>query len=260
MEFWAGKVAIVTGASAGIGTATSKALVGHGVKVVGLARRMDKLQELAQELGKDKFYPLQCDVRKEEDIIKVFKWIEKTFGGASILVNNAGVISLSSVTGKKTATEEYRKVVETNLIAPAIFAREFSQSIKKRNVPGHIVNINSILGHYADTFTIPIGLYAPSKYGLTALGTGLRHEFIISKLKIKVTSVSPGFVMTEMVGPVPKHVLDNMPILQDKDIANAVIYALGTPQGVEIVEVTVMAQNEIIGVPAAMKRQYIGSK
>ncbi|XP_054004162.1 farnesol dehydrogenase-like isoform X2 [Hylaeus anthracinus] len=258
MEFWAGKVAIVTGASAGIGTATSKALVGHGVKVVGLARRMDKLQELAQELGKDKFYPLQCDVRKEEDIIKVFKWIEKTFGGASILVNNAGVISLSSVT--ETATEEYRKVVETNLIAPAIFAREFSQSIKKRNVPGHIVNINSILGHYADTFTIPIGLYAPSKYGLTALGTGLRHEFIISKLKIKVTSVSPGFVMTEMVGPVPKHVLDNMPILQDKDIANAVIYALGTPQGVEIVEVTVMAQNEIIGVPAAMKRQYIGSK
>ncbi|CAL7944501.1 unnamed protein product [Xylocopa violacea] len=243
MNRWEGKVAIVTGASSGIGVAISKSLVSHGVKVVGLARRLDKLQEIVQELGKDKFFAVECDLRKEEDILKAFKFVEEQFGGADILVNNAGVISPTKII--ESDTEEYHKVIDTNLIAPAICSREAVQSLIKRKAAGHIVNINSIAGSYAESLIIPLGMYSASKYGLRALGTELRHEIIASDLDIKITNISPGAVYTEMVQTFLKINAENeirrlMNLLEDKDIAEATIYALGTPESVEIPEITVI--------------------
>lgn len=253
MDRWNGKVAIVTGASSGIGAATSKALAHHGVKVVGLARRLEKLKEQQAQIGKNKFYPIECDVTKEQDIVKAFKWVEKELGGVDILINNAGLAIDTPIIETESA-EEYHKVVDTNLIAPAICSREFSRSIKKRNAVGHIININSIAGLYAESLHIPLGMYCPSKYGLRALGTELRHEIILSKLKIKITNISPGAVLTDMLkGIANKEIPSDLPILKDHDIADAVMYALGTPSTVEIPEITVMPQNEIIGVPQNLK-------
>lgn len=99
MHRWRGKVAIVTGASAGIGAAIAKALPSHDIKVVGLARNIEKLEKLADELGRDKFFPIKCDVTKEEDILKACKWVEKELGGADILINNAGVVQLNALIG-----------------------------------------------------------------------------------------------------------------------------------------------------------------
>ncbi|XP_076664778.1 farnesol dehydrogenase-like [Andrena cerasifolii] len=239
MDRWNKKVAVVTGASAGIGVAIAKTLVGHGVKVVGVARRLDKLQDLTATLGKGKFYPVQCDMRKEEDILKVFRFVEKELGGADILINNAGVATQIPVID--SPTEEYRKILETNLLAPTICAREFSQSIKKRNVPGHIININSVAGLYAEALQVPIGLYSASKYGLRALGTELRHEMIQAKLPIKITNISPGAVLTEMLSGFIENEdqLKKLNPLQDKDLADAVVYALGTPERVQVHEITV---------------------
>lgn len=101
MDRWVAKLAIVTGATAGIGEAISKSLVKHGVKVVGLARRLEKLEEMTKALGKDKFYAIQCDIQKEEDILKAFERINSELGGADILVNNAGVSTRSSIIGKE---------------------------------------------------------------------------------------------------------------------------------------------------------------
>ncbi|CAL7944502.1 unnamed protein product [Xylocopa violacea] len=245
MNRWAGKVAIVTGASSGIGVAISRSLVSHGIKVVGLARRVDKLQEIAQELGKDKFYPIQCDMRKEGDILKAFKFVEKQFGGADILVNNAGVNSNKKVI--ESDTEEYRKVIDTNLIAPAICSREAIQSLIKRKACGHIININSIAGLYAESLLMPLGMYPASKYGLRALSTELRHEIVLSNLDIKITSISPGAVYTEMIQSFFKdksgeEIRQLVKSLEDKDIAEAMIYALGTPESVEIPEITIIPQ------------------
>ena len=100
MNRWTGKVAVVTGSSGGIGLAISKALASHGIKIVGLGRRIDKLQDITAEIGKDKFFPIECDVTIEEDILKVFKWIEEKFGRLDILVNNAGVLSSTPILGK----------------------------------------------------------------------------------------------------------------------------------------------------------------
>ncbi|CAK9805443.1 Farnesol dehydrogenase [Anthophora plagiata] len=253
MDRWNGKVAIVTGASSGIGAATSKALARHGVKVVGLARRLEKLKELQVEIGKNKFYPIECDVTKEQDIVKAFNWVEKELGGVDILVNNAGLAIDTPIIDAETA-EDYHKVVDTNLIAPAICSREFSRSIKKRNAIGHIININSIGGLYAESLHIPLGMYCPSKYGLRALGTELRHEIILRKLKIKITNISPGAVLTDMLkGVARSEIPADVPMLKDHDIADAVMYALGTPTTVEIPEITVMPHNEIIGISQQLK-------
>ncbi|XP_076633129.1 farnesol dehydrogenase-like [Colletes latitarsis] len=246
MERWAGKVAIVTGASTGIGAAISKSLVDNDVKVVGLARRMEMLQEVAGRLKKGMFHPIVCDVRKEEDILKAFEWTKKKFGGADILVNNAGVVSQTSIID--TPTEEYRRVIDINVIAPAICAREFAQSIKERNSVGHIINISSVAGRYAECIKIPMGMYCPSKYALNALTTELRHEIIHNKLNIKITTISPGAVLTDMLKNVVKSeaILNIVPSLKDTDIADGVIYTLKTPLGAEVHDIMIMPQNAML--------------
>ena len=93
MEKWEGKLAVVTGASSGIGAAILKDLAIAGINVVGLARRVEKVQEIINELGKvpGKVYAHKCDVSDEESVKSAFKWIEDKFGCFQILVNNAGV-------------------------------------------------------------------------------------------------------------------------------------------------------------------------
>ncbi|XP_078043901.1 farnesol dehydrogenase-like [Augochlora pura] len=244
MNRWAGKVAVVTGASAGIGDAISRALVKESVKVVGLARRQDKLQELTDALGKDKFFPVVCDVQKEEDIVKAFEWVDEKLGGADIVINNAGVADMTKIID--TPAENYRKVLDTNVIAPAICAREAVQSMKKRGVDGHIVNISSVAGHNAEIIKVPIGMYGASKYALTALATELRHEIAIEELNIKITNISPGAVMTDMIKNACKavDVTINIPILRAADIADAVLYVLGTPPLVEVYDILLSPVNK----------------
>ncbi|XP_017760260.1 PREDICTED: farnesol dehydrogenase-like [Eufriesea mexicana] len=242
MNRWSGKVAMVTGASSGIGAALAKSLTSQGVIVVGMSRRLSKLRELfSTEIGKNKFYPIECDVTKEEDILKAFKWVEKELGGVDVLVNNAGINTMKPII--ESNSEECRNLIETNLIAPAIFAREAILSMKKRNAAGHIVNINSIAGQFAESISVPLGMYCPSKYGLRALSTELRHEITTAKLNIKVTNISPGAVDTNMVRNLMPNI-DSMsvPMLQDIDVANAVVYTLGTPEGVEVSEITLTAK------------------
>ncbi|XP_031849133.2 farnesol dehydrogenase-like isoform X1 [Nomia melanderi] len=247
MHRWAGKVAIVTGASSGIGSACAKLLAGHGVKVVGLARRKQRLEELTKQLGRDKFVPIQCDLSKEEDILKAFGWVEDNLGGVDILINNAGVVSATMII--ETPTEEYRRILDVNLIAPAICAREFAKSIRKRNACGHIINIDSILGRYTETVPKIFNMYAISKAGLIALRTELRHEMIQSTLNVKVTSISPGLVYTEMSRNTLKvdEFDKKIPMLHDKDVADTVIQALSAADSAEIFEITVIPRHVYMG-------------
>ncbi|XP_015432613.1 PREDICTED: farnesol dehydrogenase-like [Dufourea novaeangliae] len=257
MERWSGKVAIVTGASSGIGAAITRSLAEHNVKVAALARRLHKLQELADELPKYKIYPIQCDVTKEEEILRAFQWVEEKLGGADILVNNAGVSSTSTILDSPTT--KYRLILDTNLVAPAICSREFCQSIKKRNSSGHILNINSIAGRYAEAIQMPFGMYGPSKYGLSALAAELRHEIILAKLNIRVTNISPGAVLTDMIKGIFEKcndVVHNSAMLYSEDIAELVIYALEIPERAEIYELTVIPKNAIVGVPSDVVQRF----
>lgn len=102
MDRWVGKVAVVTGASAGIGEVIVELLAKAGVHVVALARRIENLEALAAKLNgaKGKVYPKQCDLNKEDDIVNSLKWVETTLGGIDILINNAGYGKRIKIAGK----------------------------------------------------------------------------------------------------------------------------------------------------------------
>lgn len=102
MERWTGKVAVVTGASSGIGEAICKTLVDDGLIVMGLARREDRLQQLLNSLsnGKGSFFYRRCDVRNEKDIVDAFAEVANKFGGVDVLVNNAGIAITNTIAGE----------------------------------------------------------------------------------------------------------------------------------------------------------------
>nr|CAD7204856.1 unnamed protein product [Timema douglasi] len=242
MERWSGKVALVTGASAGIGAAIVEELVKHGLKVVGLARRVDKVEKLAAGLksARGKLYAVKADVTKEEEILAAFDWIKKNLGGVDILINNAGV-----GTGEALSEigRESWQVLDVNVKGLSIFTREALKSMKERGVnDGHIIHLNSIVGHSIPGATSAT-MYHASKHAVTVLTEGLRRELVQLGSKIKVTSVSPGVVETEFAniyGPeMKKFLYKENPVLHAKDIADAVLYTLGTPPHVQIHEITI---------------------
>ncbi|XP_069683492.1 dehydrogenase/reductase SDR family member 11-like isoform X2 [Periplaneta americana] len=185
MERWSGRVAVVTGASAGIGAAIAQELVKKGLKVVGLARRVERVQELETDLKSEpgQLFPLKCDVTKEHEVKEAFKWIDSSLGGVDILVNNAGVASDNSLS--EGPVEHWRSILDLNVLALSICTKEALQSMKGRGLDdGHIVHINSIAGH---GFPTRLFMYAASKHAVTALTEGLRRELVNQKSRIRVS-------------------------------------------------------------------------
>lgn len=249
MERWLGKVAVVTGVSAGIGTAVAIQLVEAGLKVVGLARRREKCEELSKSLvGKrGEFLYVTADVSKEDDVLRAYEWIERNVGPVHILVNNAGVAMATSLVDGETNL--WKEVFDTNVLGLCMMTREAVRNMRKNNVDGHIVHINSLSGHRI-AYHSTMNVYPASKYAVTALTETLRQELNSIGSKIKISSVSPGLVDTEIlkVGAnqdYAKHVIGaNNPILKPEDIADSVSYILSTPPHVQVHEVIIRPQGQ----------------
>ncbi|XP_046672667.1 farnesol dehydrogenase-like [Homalodisca vitripennis] len=240
MERWQGRVAVVTGASAGIGAAIVEDLVESGMVVVGLARRENLLLEIQDKLkGKSgTFHPIKADITKEEDFNKAFEWIKEHLGGIDVLVNNAGVIITSYISDCNI--EEWRKMYELNVFAVGACSREAVKSMRERNVCGHVININSISSHWIPNFP-GISPYSSTKHAAKVIGEGLRIDLSSQNSKIKVTSISPGLVDTEMLDSFKegKNLNISFEILTAKDVADAVHYVLGTPPNVQVTELII---------------------
>ncbi|KAJ8913673.1 hypothetical protein NQ315_007390 [Exocentrus adspersus] len=250
MDRWTDKVAIVTGASAGIGAAISKALVEKGLNVVGIARRIEKIEELSKSLvdAPGKLYAVRCDVTKEEDILRMFKWVTDHVGPVHILINNAGLTRPTHLIDG--ATEEWRRVFEVNVMALCICTREAVKIMKENDIAGHIVHMNSVVGHYVPNLPKPnFNVYPASKFAVTALTESLRQELRYHESGIKVTSISPGVVKTEFADGFPedgtKEAIESFPILKPEDIAEAVIYVLSTGPSVHVQELTIRPLGEM---------------
>lgn len=186
MERWRGKVAVVTGASAGIGGATVVKLVEAGMQVVGLARRLEKVEELNKTLtGKPgKLHPYKCDVTNETEIISSFKWIQDNIGPIHVLINNAGVARPTTLIDG--STEEWRKVIETNLIGLSICTREAVKQMQQNEIAGQIVHVNSVAGHYVPPIAFN-NVYPATKHAVRALAETLRQELNLFDSQIKVS-------------------------------------------------------------------------
>ncbi|XP_050523999.1 dehydrogenase/reductase SDR family member 11-like [Daktulosphaira vitifoliae] len=246
MDKWIGKVAIVTGASSGIGAAACKKLVQSGMIVVGFARRENNLKSLADELKGQlgEFHYYKVDVCNEYNILEAFEWIKRTFKSVDVLINNAAVLKYSSLL--EGSTEDWKLMYETNVIGSSICSREAVKLIKEFSLEkGHIININSVSGH----FRIPIttignggSTYFATKVSLASITESLRESICQQNLPIRVTSISPGVVITEMTAG--NEALDTYNKLKAEDIADAILYALGAPQHVNVCELIIRPTGE----------------
>ncbi|XP_058795568.1 farnesol dehydrogenase-like [Phymastichus coffea] len=237
MERWFGKVAVVTGASAGIGLETSKALVQNGMIVVGLSRRTDKMQNGMKAVpGPGKFYAKACDVTNESEVKQVFDWVEKNFQSVHILVNNAGCAKYSTIEDMKS--EDLKHIIDVNVVGLLHCTRHAISIMKKNKHDAHIININSNAGHKVPSIK-GLNVYPATKYAVTALSETLINE--MSGEKIRVTSISPGVVKTDFfdVANMDPSFLKERPALNPEDVANSIVHVISAPQHVQITELTI---------------------
>lgn len=153
-----------------------------------MARRSERVEELAKTLhaAPGKLHAIKCDVSNEEDILSAFKWVRDNLGPVSILINNAGIVQNTNLIDGDT--QKWKKVMDVNVIGVLIGVREAVKIMKEENIDGHIININSVAGHY-DFYSSFINVYPASKHAITNLTETLRKEFNANNLKIKITVI-----------------------------------------------------------------------
>lgn len=250
MEKWIGKIAVVTGASAGIGASLVKELANAGLVVIGLARRTEMIEEIAKNLNQNsgKLYAHKCDVSDLESVKEAFKWIEGKFGSISILINNAGVCYKMQILDEADVTDKINSVINTNFTGLVHCAREGCRLIKKSDDYGMIININSVAGHSLPYRESSLNIYSPTKFAVTAVSEVLRQELIIqNNKKIRISNLSPGAVRTEMSTP-PNVNADEffakLNVLNAEDISQSVKFLLQTPFTVNISQLTIKPVGE----------------
>ncbi|KAM9118045.1 dehydrogenase/reductase SDR family member 11 [Pangshura tecta] len=254
MERWAGRVALVTGASVGIGAAVARALVQRGMKVVGCARSVDKIEKLAAECQSAGYpgvlIPYKCDLSNEEEILSMFSAIKTLHQGVDVCINNAGLARPEPLLSGKT--EGWRMMIDVNVMAVSICTREVYRSMKERNVDdGHIININSMNGHSVVPQSV-VHFYSATKYAVTALTEGLRQELREAKTHIRATCISPGLVETGFAFKLHDNdperaaaTYESIRCLKAEDMANAVIYVLSAPPHVQIGDIQMRPTEQI---------------
>lgn len=245
LNHYVGKVAVVTGASSGIGKAIAEGLVKYGMIVCGMARRVERVQKHAEQLassgGPGRLVAFKTDLTKQDEIILSFEKITKELGPIHILVNNAGVrLGTSLIDGD---IEKWKTMLDTNVLGVAIASREAIRNMKLHNTKGHIINVNSVVGHQVIDYP-GTSVYPASKHALTAMTETLRLEINREKLPIRITSLSPGIVLTEfrLVADGKENTTSG---LLAEDVADAAFYALATPEHVNVKELTLSFQGKM---------------
>ena len=201
MEQLKTKIAVVTGASSGIGACIVKDLLKAEMIVIGLARRIERIIELQQQLPLDeqkRLHPMQCDVTHEREVESVFKEIINKYGSIYLLVNNAGCMRLGQLC--RMPMEQIQQILQTNIGGVVNCTRYAFESMLRGNgngdsdgeKTGHVVLINSILGHQVPVIPghVPsFNIYPATKYAVTAINEIYRQEFRGLGTKVKVTVI-----------------------------------------------------------------------
>jgi NADP-dependent 3-hydroxy acid dehydrogenase YdfG len=239
-----GSVALVTGASSGIGAATALALAAEGATVAIAARRRDRLEALAEKINaQGRAIVVETDVTDEAQVRAMVGETVAELGGLDVLINNAGVMLLGPILD--APTEEWRRMVELNLLGllyctHAALPHLLAAAEGERGV-ADVVNVSSVAGRVA---RLNSGVYNATKWGVGAFSESLRQE--VTTRHVRVTLVEPGAVATELAGHNRPEVLDMMARnfagvtpLQAEDIAAAVLFAVTQPRHASVNEVLV---------------------
>jgi len=240
LDRWTGKVALVTGASAGIGRATARRLATEGMKVALLARRAARLEALAAELGDADLLPLPTDLRDPAAIDVAFAAVRERWGGVDVLVNNAGLGHRAPLTSGETG--HWREMLEVNVLALCVCTREAVKDMRARGDVGHVIHVSSMAAHRVPHGS---GVYSATKYAVRSLTEGLRQELRELGSGIRVSAISPGFVETEFAARYHKSeeaaekTYSRFKVLADTDVAEAVAWVLAAPPHMQVHDVLV---------------------
>ena len=225
------QVAVVTGASRGIGLATASMLAHRGATVVLIARGLPALEAAAKAIG-PRASVVPCDVADRADVDRAIETIRAKHGTPQILVNNAGVFRIATI--DQTSTDDFEAALQINLLAPFLFVRGFLGEMKA-NRSGHIITVGSI----ADRSIFPENsAYAASKFGARAM-----HEVLRAELKgsgVRATLVSPAPVDTALWDEIDPDARQGFTARRDMlsadAVAQAIEFALNRPVEVNVDE------------------------
>jgi NADP-dependent 3-hydroxy acid dehydrogenase YdfG len=237
----AGKVALVTGASSGIGEATAIALAEAGAAVAIGARRRDRLDALAAKLtdGGARVLTLDLDVTEEQACTAAVARTREELGGLDVLVNNAGVMLLGTIVGADP--EDWRRMISTNVLGLMYMTHAAIEGMVEQG-SGDVVNVSSVAGRVARKGA---GVYNASKWAVNAFSESLRQE--VTGRGVRIGLVEPGAVATELSSHITQpdakaasaRMAAGMRTLQAEDIARAVLYLVTQPPHVAVNEVLV---------------------
>jgi NADP-dependent 3-hydroxy acid dehydrogenase YdfG len=242
---WKGRVALVTGASAGIGHAIARALGSIGMRVVLTARRADRLVALREELSAKgaEVLVVPADLAGVDGPAQVFSRLREAWGGVDVLINNAGLGRREGLA--ETDWGHLQRMLDVNVRAATLCLREALRDMEGKS-DAMIVNISSIAGH-----RVPPGgtntFYAATKHALKALTDGVRMELVARKSRVRVGMISPGMVESEFVevsappgddGDYP------FPPLRVEDVAGALLYMLSVPPHVQIHDIVMRSVHQ----------------
>jgi NADP-dependent 3-hydroxy acid dehydrogenase YdfG len=236
----AGRRVLITGGSSGIGAAIAGALVEAGGRVALLARRVDRLADLAERLGTAATL-VKCDITDEAGVPDAVNGAAEQLGGLDALINSAGLFTVGPVSDTDPAA--WRAMFEVNVLGLLNITKAAVPHLRAGQAPA-VINLSSMSGRRvprADS-----GVYAATKFAVHALGEALRLELAADR--IRVTTLAPGLVDTDITAEWPDNAYSrefrerlHADGLSPKAVADAVVHVLGTPPEVNVVEYAVMS-------------------
>ena len=238
------KVVIITGASSGIGEETAKVLAANGAKVVLSARREDRLQKLAAEIGENAAW-LKSDVSNPDDMVALVRLAKERFGRVDVLFANAGIMPAGNMS--QLNVKSWMDMIDINvkgvLYAMAVVLPEFTAQKS-----GHIIVTSSRAG----TKSVPgNAVYCGTKHFVRAMLDSFRSESIMEGTNIRTTTIYPGAIKTELLNTVAASEMKDMVSqfyenvgLTPDVIANAVLYAVSQPDNVAVSDLVVAPSME----------------
>jgi NADP-dependent 3-hydroxy acid dehydrogenase YdfG len=233
-----GKVVVITGASSGLGEATARLLSAQGAVLVLGARRVDRLQSLADELtGRGgKALAVCTDVTDCDQVKRLVDAAVQTYGRIDVMINNAGLMPLSPL--ERLKIEDWDRTIDVN-IKGVLYGIAAALPHMMQQKSGHIINVSSVAGHKVRPGN---AVYAATKHAVRALSEGLRQE--VKPYNIRTTVISPGAVATELPNSVTEpdvaksiHNFYEENAIPADSFARAVVFAMSQPEDVDVNEI-----------------------
>ncbi|OCG20729.1 MULTISPECIES: SDR family NAD(P)-dependent oxidoreductase [unclassified Gilliamella] len=233
-------IALVTGASSGFGQAICRKLIADGYKVIGVARRIDKLQKLADELGIN-FLSLPLDITKKDAVNTILLQLPNEFQPIDVLINNAG-LALGLEPAYEADYNDWETMIETNIIGLVNLTRQILPEMVDRNF-GYIINLGSVAGTYAYKGG---NVYGASKAFVKQFSANLRTDLLGKK--VRVTNIEPGLCGGTEFSNVRFHgdnekasaIYQGVEFITPEDIANTVSWLVNTPTHFNVNSIEIM--------------------